>query len=95
MPAKLPHEFVEVEYLKGNIKLLSLYVGAMLKNDLECLICDHLWKAAYSHFQSDNQGCPKCAGLAKPTQEFVENEYLKGNIKLLSLYVNSKVKNDL
>jgi len=89
------HEFVEVDYLNGNIKLLSRYVGALVKNDLQCLICGYLWKAIYSSFQSQNCGCPKCAGLAKPTQEFVEADYLKGRIKLLSRYVNYRVKNDL
>jgi len=95
MPAKLPHEFVEVDYLNGNIKLLSRYVGSRVKNDLECLICKYLWKAIYNSFQSQNCGCPKCAGLVKPTQEFVEVDYLNGNIKLLSFYVNNRIKNDL
>ena len=95
MPAKLPHEFVEVEYLNGNIKLLSRYVGSMVKNDLECLICEYLWKATYSDFHSHNAGCPRCIGSLKHTHEFVEVEYLKANIKLLSRYVGSQVKNDL
>ena len=92
---KHTQEFVEVEYLKGNIKLLSLYVGALVKNDLECLICGYLWQARYGHFQNKNCGCPKCAGKAKPTQEFVENVYLEADIKLLSFYVAAHVKNDL
>ena len=64
MPAKLPHEFVEADYLNGNIKLLSRYVGARVKNDLECLICEYLWKANYNSFQSYNSGCPECWRLS-------------------------------
>ena len=92
---KHTQEFVEDDYLNGDIKLLSRYVGSRVKNNLECLICGYLWKANYAHFQNRNQGCPKCAGKAKPTQEFVENAYLEANIKLLSRYINNYVKNDL
>ena len=95
MTAKHTHEFVEDDYLKSDIKLLSRYVGSRVKNDLECLICKYLWKATYNNFQSINCGCPKCAGSVKHTQEFVEADYLEANIKLLSFYVNANVKNDL
>ena len=95
MTAKHTQEFVEAEYLKGNIKLLSLYVNNSSKNDLECLECKYLWQAIYSSFHSANKGCPKCSGKLKHTQEFVEAAYLKANIKLLSLYINCMVKNDL
>jgi len=95
MTAKHTHEFVEDDYLNGDIKLLSRYVNSKIKNDLECLICGYLWKANYAHFQNRNDGCPRCSGSLKPTQEFAEAEYRKGNIKLLSRYVNSKIKNDL
>ena len=92
---KHTQEFVEVEYLKGNIKLLSLYINANHKNDLECLECEYLWKATFNEFYNSNCGCPKCAGVAKHTHKFVENSYLKAGIKLLSIYVNNHVKNNL
>ena len=95
MTVKHIHKFVEAEYLKGNIKLLSVYINSKLKNDLECLECGYEWKACYDHFRSQNQGCPKCSGNIKLTQEFVENAYLKTNIKLLSIYVNASTKNNL
>ena len=95
MTVKYTQEFVEAEYLKGNIKLLSLYVNNSVKNDLECLECGYLWKATFSGFHNDNCGCPKCYGNAKLFHEFVENAYLKSGIKLLSRYVNCMVKNDL
>ena len=60
MPAKLPHEFVKADYLKANIKLLSRYVNNSVKNNLECLICEYLWKATYNNFHNNNQGCPEC-----------------------------------
>ena len=89
------HEFVEAEYLKGNIKLFSLYINNSVKNDLECLDCGYLWKATYNNFQNGNCGCPKCGGTLTHTHEFVKAEYLKISIKLLSVYINSKGKNDL
>jgi len=64
MTAKHTQEFVEADYLNGDIKLLSLYVNAHVKNDLECLICDHLWKTTYNNFHSQNQGCPECYRLS-------------------------------
>jgi len=93
--AKPTQEFVEAKYLEANIKLLSVYQSNHVNNDLECLECEFLWQANYHNFQGQNNGCPKCSGKAKPTQEFVENAYLEANIKLLSRYVNNKVKNDL
>ena len=89
------HKFVEAEYLKGNIKLLSLYIGALVKNNLECLECNFLWKAAYNHFKSDNSGCPRCSEKLKPTHEFVKDNYIKSGIKLLSIYQSNKIVNDL
>jgi len=89
------HEFVEVDYLNGNIKLLSFYINSKVKNNLLCLICDHKWQATYDNFKNNNTGCPKCSEKLKPTQEFVEEAYLKSNIKMLSVYISNKVKNDL
>ena len=89
------HEFAEAEYLKGNIKLLSIYIGVKYKNDLECLKCGFLWKARYGHFQNRNQGCPKCSRSLTHSHEFVKAEYLKSGIKLLSVYIKIIGKNDL
>ena len=89
------HEFVKAEYLNGDIKLLSFYINSKVKNNLLCLICDHKWQATYDNFKNNNTGCPKCSEKLKPTQEFVEEAYLKSNIKMLSVYISNKVKNDL
>ena len=89
------HKFVEADYLNGNIKMLSVYINSKVKNNLLCLICDHKWEATYDNFKSSINGCPKCSGKLKHTQEFVEAEYLKSNIKILSVYISNKIKNDL
>ena len=92
---KHTHEFAEAAYFKANIKLLSHYVNNKVKNNLECLECGYFWQAKFNSFQSQNAGCPKCSGKAKHTQKFVEGEYLKADIKLLSVYQSAHVKNNL
>ena len=61
----LTQEFVESVYLKSKIKLLSVYVNIDHKNDLECMDCNHLWKATYKKFQYANNGCPNCWKLLR------------------------------
>ena len=93
---KLEHEFIKKAYLKADIKLLSVYQFTEFRNDLECLKCGYLWKAAYSDFKSHKNGCPKC-GIKNRTldHEFIKNAYLKADITLLSVYVTANHNNDL
>ena len=96
MAVRLTHEFVEEEYRKADIILLSQYVNSKFKNKLQCIECNHIWFAMYNSLQNLNQGCPECNHQSYAhTHEFIEKEYKKNNIILLTQYINGSTKNKL
>lgn len=99
MASKYSHEFIEAEYLKKDIKMLSQYVNTKTKNKLVCLVCDFGWKANYNNFcdtpKRKGRECPNCSNCARLTHDQAKRIYLKRGISLLSDYIDSTVKNSL
>lgn len=85
---KLTQEFVEHESRKRGILIKDTYVGANFPMKAECTICGHPWPIRWHDIQA-GYGCPRCAGLAPLTQEFVEKESLKRRILIKDTYKNA------
>ena len=64
----------------------------MLKNDLECLVCEYTWASEYRNLKR-GCGCPKCGNAVKLTQTEVVEFLAKKNINMLSEYVNNSSLN--
>lgn len=81
-----------VHKVSPNIVLKENYKGANKNILCECSICGYKWQGTTSHLLR-GVGCPKCKGLTKTHQEFIEEMRLKNpNIEILSIYVGSKKK---
>ena len=97
MPRKLTHEeFMEKFYAKNksaeNIEILGEYVNSRTKIKCRCKIDDYEFEMTPNSLLS-GQGCPKCVGKNKTTEEFInEIKEINDNIEILGEYVNSKTK---
>jgi DNA-directed RNA polymerase subunit RPC12/RpoP len=87
-------EFIRSEFEKERYVLLSdKYIGAHQKLNY---ICSRGHKHDISwHSWQEGQRCPYCAGVAKPTIEFIRSEFIKEGYKLLvTEYKNNDQKLD-
>lgn len=95
---KLSLEIIKQEASDRGYEILSLdYVNANEKLLFKCLTCNYEYLQKYSDFYN-NHGCPKCAGLNKPTinecKEYaesrgfsiLENEYFNNRYKMRFLH---------
>ncbi|AFQ96293.1 hypothetical protein [Listeria phage LP-KV022] len=92
---KLTHE----EYVKqvkdknSKVEVLGTYLGNSIKILHKCKTCNHTWGVRPNSIKN-GQGCPKCAGGVRLTQEeYVSQIVAKGiNVEVLGEYVNSDTK---
>ena len=71
---------------KLNLELLETkYIGNKHKMECKCTICKHTWSINWHNIQS-GYGCPKCAGVTKPTIEEIKDrlKIINPNIEILS-----------
>lgn len=91
--ARKTHEdfLTEMRNLHPNIEVLEIYKNAKTKILCKCKIDGHEWSSQPNNLLS-GQGCPKCAGKIKRTQEEFINEIKKINplIKIKGTYINTK-----
>lgn len=68
--SKKSHEtFIsEMVMLHPNIEVLGLYNTAITPVEVRCLVDGHVWSAVPNSFLN-GQGCPKCGGTIKTTEE--------------------------
>jgi hypothetical protein len=94
MSAKLTNEIVDQRLIGRNIKRKSDCLGAMIKIPFQCLIegCDYEWETTPNNILNDHNGCPKCSGKAKLTNEIVDQRLIGRNIKRLADCENNKTK---
>ena len=88
------HEEFEnrVHEISPNIEFKEKYLGANRKILCKCTTCGYEWYGRTSHLLR-GVGCPKCKGLTKTHQEFIEEMSLKNpNIEILSTYTGNKHK---
>jgi hypothetical protein len=93
MSRKIYIEYVRQEFDKRRFELLSTeYIHAKTKLDYKCKKCSNTHSICWSDFQQE-RGCPYCAKNAKPTINFIRQEFNNKNLKLLSNeYINNSTK---
>ena len=91
---KTYEEFIEqLRTINPNIEVLEDYKNNHTKILCKCKKCNYEWKIRPSSLLR-NQGCPKCAGNAKRTQDnFIEEvSNINPNIKVIGKYINKQTK---
>jgi len=65
--------------IEKNYKLMEnfIYGGRLIKLKLKCNIDNYDWQPTYKNFINNKQGCPKCSGRQKITQEESEKNILE------------------
>ena len=89
-------EFMERFYIKNetaeNIEILGEYVNNKTKIKCKCKIDGYEFEMRPNSLLN-NQGCPKCAGRNKTTEEFKQKmKEVNDNIEILGEYKGSKAK---
>lgn len=76
-----------------DIEILGTYINSATKILCKCAIDGYEWEAIPRNLLRGS-GCPKCAGLAKPTQEeFIDKLHeVNPNIQVLGTYKNNRTK---
>jgi len=89
--SRLSYDFVYNEFKLRNYELLETqYVNNYTKMKYRCLIHPDkdLW-ITYKDLK-DGCGCPYCVNLAKPTFEFIKEQFIRRNYELLETkYINN------
>lgn len=77
----------ELNSKNSNIKIKSEYINNFSNISCECKVCGYSWNSTPHRLLSTN-GCPKCSGKAKRTQEqfLDEIKQINKNIIILSEY---------
>lgn len=98
MPRRLTQKEFEEKFNKQNthahdIEILGTYINSATKILCKCTIDGYEWEAIPRNLLR-GRGCPKCAGLAKPTdEEFIDKLHeVNPNIQVLGTYKNSRTK---
>lgn len=87
-------EFInKLQQVNPNIEVLGSYKNNRIKIKCKCKIDGYIWEAAPSNLLQ-GYGCPKCVGLAKPTQEefIIQLKQINPDIEVLETYINSVTK---
>ena len=89
-------EFMEKFYVKNknaeNIEILGEYVNNRTKIKCRCKIDGYEWEVVPNSLLN-GQGCPKCAGRNKTTEDFInELKEINDNIEILGEYVGALTK---
>lgn len=84
--------YIYLEEIKDrNIILLEDYKGSSIPILHKCSLCGYKWRAKPANILSGN-GCPKCTGNARRTQEdyLLDVNVANPNIDVIGKYINSK-----
>ena len=90
---KTQDEYIqEVFSINPNIEVLGKYDGMNVKILHKCRIDGYEWYAYPNHILRGS-GCPKCLGLRKTHEEYVEElSALNPNIEVIEKYINAHTK---
>ena len=82
----------EMKEINDNIEILGEYINNKVKIKCKCKIDDYEWKAIPNSLLR-GQGCPKCVGRNKTTEDFKQElKEINSDIEILGEYVNNKTK---
>ena len=91
---KLTHkEFMDrMRKINSDIEVLEEYVNSQIKIKVRCKIDGYEWEVVPNNLLN-GKGCPKCAGMYKTTEEFInELKEINDNIEVLGEYVRADKK---
>jgi len=94
MKRKTQKEFEDELYkINSNITVLSEYINSKIKIHCKCKIDNYEWDAIPSNLLKA-EGCPKCGGTLKHTQQTFISQLNKinPNIEVLGKYENNRTK---
>lgn len=89
----LTNEIIDQRLEGRNIKRIGNYVRSDSPLEFKCTIenCKHLWRASPNSVSGkDGNGCPKCAGTIKLTNEDVDKRLIERNIRRIGDYIGQK-----
>lgn len=88
-------EFIKrIKDINQNIVALEKYTNSSSKISFECKKCGYKWKSTPRAVMNSKNGCPKCSGkIKKSNDEFIEKiSVINPNIITLSKYININTK---
>ncbi len=87
-------DFIKNEYLICDILFVSeIYVNSSSNHDLQCKICDCIWKACYNSFKQQHAGCPDCSDKKRHTKDTISKIYNKLGFEFIdNVYINFRTK---
>jgi len=91
---KTTEQFIDEMSVKNpNVKILGKYRNSKSKIETLCLKCDYTWTPTPNTLLK-GEGCPKCSGLMRKTQEEFVQEMAEKHptITVIGEYVNNRVK---
>ena len=91
---KTTEEFIqEMKKINSDIEILGEYKNAHTKIKCKCKIDGYEWETKPNSLLSQKQGCPKCAGFNKTTEEFIQEiEEVNSDIEILGEYKGCNIK---
>lgn len=91
---KTTEQFIDEMSVKNpNVKILGKYRNSKSKIETLCLKCNYTWMPTPNTLLK-GEGCPKCSGLMRKTQEEFVQEMAEKHptITVIGEYVNNRVK---
>ena len=86
-------DFMEKNSHAKDIEILGRYVNNKTKIKCKCKIDGYEWETKPNSLLSQKQGCPKCAGFNKTTEEFIQEiEEVNSDIEILGEYKGCNIK---
>jgi hypothetical protein len=99
MIEKSKKEFFSYLETRDDIKLIGKYEKANIKVNIQCTVCDLVWKIMPTTIKSNNSGCPNChikikAQKAKMNykKDFLESINKNKKVVLIGEYIDSITK---
>ncbi len=79
----LTNDIVDSKLHDRNLIRFSKIKGTHALTKWKCIICDHEWETTPSNVLNKLQGCPKCAGNARLSNEDIDKKLKERNIQRL------------
>jgi hypothetical protein len=88
---RLTNEIIDQRLIGRDIKRIGECKRSMTKTLWGCLICNHEWQASPGDIFQGN-GCPRCSGLERLTNEIIDQRLVGRGIKRLGECKGSRTK---
>lgn len=92
---KYTSEYVKLYLDTLDLDLISEYINTNAYIKVKCKLCEYEWACTFSARLGAKNGCRRCAGYAKYTQEYVLTFLLQKNITTSTIYESANKYLDL